>query len=202
MKVIAYLRVSTEKQDAANQELEVLKAANALGLGPVTTVSETVSGCKDWRERAIAGVLEELSGGDWLLVPELSRLGRSTIQVLEILKLCQERDIHVYAVKGAWRLDGSMASKIVATVLAMVAEIERDMIAERTRAGLAARRAAGVRLGRPEGPGKSKLALHEAEIKAKLAAGVRMARIAEDLGTSPRNLRHFLHKRGMGKETK
>ena len=95
--------------------------------------------------------------GDAVIVSELSRLGRSTLQILEIMKEAKEGGIAVHAVKGAWSLNGSMESKIVLTMLAMIAEIERDLISERTKEGLRARKEAGVRLGRPKGPGGASL---------------------------------------------
>ena len=125
-----------------------------------------------------------LRKGDVVVVSELSRLGRSTLQILEIMKEAKEKGIAVHAVKGAWTLNGSMESKIVLTMLAMIAEIERDLISERTKEGLRARKAAGVTLGRPKGPGKSKLDQHRDEIFALLNNGSTKTFIAKKYGTS------------------
>jgi len=194
-KTVAYIRVSTDRQDCENQHLEVLKLVNDKGLGKVSFVEETISGRTSWRDRALAGVIDGLEAGDSLIVSELSRLGRSMLEIMEILSVATQRKIHVYASKGNWVLDGSMQSKIIAMVLAMAAEIERTLISERTRAALATKKAAGVRLGRPPGPGKSKLDSHEGEIRELLGLGITQKRLAERLGTTSANLRHWMKRR-------
>jgi DNA invertase Pin-like site-specific DNA recombinase len=192
---IAYVRVSTDRQDVENQRLEILKLVNDKGLGKVDFVEETISGRTSWRDRRLAGVIDGLEAGDSLIVSELSRLGRSMLEIMEILSVATQRRVHVYASKGNWVLDGSMQSKIIAMVLAMAAEIERTLISERTRAALATKKAAGVRLGRPKGPGKSKLDQHETEIRELLDLGLTKKRLAERLGTTPANLRHWMKRR-------
>ncbi|MCK9521222.1 MAG: recombinase family protein [Syntrophales bacterium] len=198
MRTIAYVRVSTDRQDVENQRLEILKLANDLGLGRVEMVDEVVSGRRPWRERSIAPILlNDLAAGDTLIVAELSRLGRSMLEIMEMLAHCAQAQIHVYAAKGGWRLDGSLQSKIVAMVLAMAAEIERDLISQRTRAALATRRAQGVQLGRPRGPGKSRLDAHAVQIRELLDLGVPQKRIAKIHGTTEQNLAHWMTRRGI-----
>jgi len=119
------------------------------------------------------------------------------LQILEIMKLANENDIAVHAVKGNWSLNGSMENKIVLTMFAMITEIERDLISERTKEGLRARKAAGVKLGRPKGPGKSKLDQHKEEIEALLANGSTKTFVAKRYGTSVPNLYNWL-KRQVG----
>jgi len=194
-KTVAYIRVSTDRQDCENQHLEVLKLVNDKGLGKVSFVEETISGRTSWRDRALAGVIDGLEAGDSLIVSELSRLGRSMLEIMEILSVATQRKVRIYASKGNWVLDGSMQSKIIAMVLAMAAEIERTLISERTRAALATKKAAGVRLGRPPGPGKSKLDSHEGEIRELLGLGITQKRLAERLGTTSANLRHWMKRR-------
>jgi len=191
----AYLRVSTEDQDVNNQKLEILRLANEKGLGAVTFIEETASGRKSWRERRTAELLDRMKPGDSLLVAELSRLGRSMLEIMEILHLATERDLRVFAAKGGWSLDGSLPSKIVAMVLAMAAEIEKELISQRTKAALATRKAAGVTLGRPKGPGASKLDKHEAEIRELITLGVPITKIAPKFSSSVPNLRAWLKKR-------
>jgi DNA invertase Pin-like site-specific DNA recombinase len=125
-RTVGYLRVSTQEQDLEKNKADILTLANEKNLGRVGWVEEKVSGKQDWRTRKLGGLLDSLQAGDTIIVPELSRLGRSTLQILEIMKVAREKDIAVYAVKGRWSLNGSMESKIVLTVLAMVSEIERD----------------------------------------------------------------------------
>jgi DNA invertase Pin-like site-specific DNA recombinase len=193
-RTIGYLRVSTIEQDVEKNKSDILKLANDKKLGNVEWVEEKVSGTKDWRKRELGTVFFTLKQGDAIIVSELSRLGRSTLQILEIMKECKEKGIAVHAVKGAWSLNGSMESKIVLTMLAMFSEIERDLISERTKEGLRARKAAGVTLGRPKGPGKSKLDMHKEEIFALLNNGSTKTFIAKRYGTSVPNLFNWLAK--------
>jgi len=190
MKTVGYLRVSTDLQDVDNQRLEVLRLANDRGLGSVEFVEEIVSGRKSWRDRELARVLGDLGKGDVVIVAELSRLGRSMLEIMEILSIATRAGVVVYAVKGEWVLDGSLQSKVVALAFAMAAEIERDLISSRTRAALATKRAQGVRLGRPPGPGKSKLDEHRTEIVEMLGLGIKRKRLAERLHTTEGNLRN------------
>jgi DNA invertase Pin-like site-specific DNA recombinase len=213
-KTWAYLRVSTDLQDVENQRLEVLKLANDRNLGVVVFVEDpAVSGKVPWRERKIAGVLDGMQPGDALIVAELSRLGRSMYEIMEILAQAVARGIRIYASKGGWSLDETIQSKIMAMVFAMAAEIERDLNVQRTRAAMATRRAMAAAgqswtsksgnvvsgLGRPRGPGPSKLDRHESAIRERLALGVSLVRIAWDHGTTPGNLRSWLRKRGIPK---
>lgn len=196
-RTIGYLRVSTADQDLEKNKVDILKLANEKMLGNVEWVEEKVSGTKDWRKRELGSVFSTLKKGDAVIVSELSRLGRSTLQILEIMKEAKENGIAVHAVKGAWTLNGSMESKIVLTMLAMIAEIERDLISERTKEGLRARKAAGVVLGRPKGPGKSKLDVHKDEIVALLSNGSTKKFIANKYLTSHPNLHNSLAKNGI-----
>ena len=113
------------------------------------------------------------------------------------MRSVKENDIAVHSVKGGWSLNGSMESKIVLMMFAMISEIERDLISERTKEGLRARKAAGVKLGRPKGPGKSKLDQHREEILALLTNGSTKIFIAKRYGTSVPNLYNWL-KRQVG----
>ena len=196
-KTIAYIRVSTDDQDVKNQRLEILRLANEKGLGKVKFVEETVSGRKTWRDRELAQVIESLKKDDVLIVSELSRLGRSMLEIMEILSISTQRGIRVFACKGKWELDGSIQSKIIAMVLAMASEIERDLISQRTKAALATKKAAGVKLGRPSGPGKSKLDELKEEILELIELGVTKKRIAQKIGTTVGNLHHWLRKRAL-----
>ena len=200
-QTIAYLRVSTTDQDLEKNKADILHLANEKGLGQVKWVEETVSGRVSWRKRAIANVLGELQTGDNLLVSELSRLGRSMLECMEILSVASQAGIHIYAVKGNWQLDDSIQSKIVAMAFAMAAEIERDLISQRTKEALAAKKRAGVKLGRPKGVGKSKLDEHRHEIEALLAHGSTQKYIAGRFGTTEANLSRWLKKHGLRRKT-
>ena len=193
-RTMAYLRVSTPDQDMEKNKADILFLANHQALGQVQFVEETVSGRVPWRRRKIAQVLDDLQMGDTLIVSELSRLGRSMLECMEILSIAAHKGIHLHAVKGAWQLDGSVQSTIIAMAFAMAAEIERDLIAQRTREALRAKKAAGVQLGRPRGPGKSKLDPYQPEIEALLANGSTQRFIAKRYGTSEANLCNWIKK--------
>ncbi|MGW8179715.1 MAG: recombinase family protein [bacterium] len=196
-RTVGYLRVSTQDQDLEKNKADILALANEKKLVPVEWVEEKVSDNKDWRKRKLGEVMESLQAGDTIIVSELSRLGRSILQILEIMKLAREKDIAVYSVKGGWSLNGSMESKIVLYMLAMVSEIERDLISQRTKEGLKARKAAGVKLGRPKGPGKSKLDPYREEIIALLKNGSTQSYVAKRYGTTAPNLNNWLRKHGI-----
>jgi DNA invertase Pin-like site-specific DNA recombinase len=194
-RTVAYIRVSTDGQDLEKNKADILHLANAKDMGKVEFIEEKVSGKVSWRERKIKAIIDELQKNDNLIVPELSRLGRSMLDIMEILKIAKDKEINVYAVKGNWALNGTLESKIVGMVFAMAAEIERDLVSSRTKEALKARKAAGVRLGRPRGPGKSKLDKFKPEIEALLKNGSRQAYIAERYGTTPANLCNWLKKK-------
>lgn len=193
-RTIGYLRVSTQDQDLEKNKDDILRLANERKLGNVEWVEEKVSGTQDWRKRKLGETIEALNEGDAILVSELSRLGRSTLQILEIMKVAKAKQISVFAVKGGWALNGSIESKILCTMFGMMSEIERDLISARTKEALKARKAAGVKLGRPKGPGKSKLDPYREEIVALLRNGSTQKYVAERYETSAPNLSNWLKK--------
>ena len=124
--------------------------ANIHGLGPLQLVKDTASGRLAWRDRAVGQVLTEaVHGGDAVLFAEISRMARSTLQMLEMLEYCMTRGVSAHIAKQQLVLDGSIQSRITATVLGLAAEIEREVISLRTTGALAKRKAAGLPLGRP-----------------------------------------------------
>ncbi|HKM39208.1 MAG TPA: recombinase family protein, partial [bacterium] len=173
MKIYGYLRVSTIDQDTEKNKAAILSFANSKGfLGRVEFVEEKVSGLKSWKKRKLKDLVESMSEGDILIVPELSRLGRSLVEVLEVLNELKDKGVKVFSVKENFQLNGDdIQSKVMRTMLGLFAEIERDLISARTKEGLAAAKASGKRLGRPKGPGKSKLDKFKPEIVALLKNG-------------------------------
>jgi DNA invertase Pin-like site-specific DNA recombinase len=193
--VTAYLRVSTVDQDLEKNKADILRLANSLEPGHVRFVEEKVSGKVAWRNRKIAEILDHATTGDTIIVSELSRLGRSMLECMEILSIAAQKGINLYAVKGNWRLDTSIQSKIIAMAFAMASEIERDLIAKRTKETLAAKKLAGDKLGRPKGVGKSKLDVFRVEIEALLNNGSTQKFIAERYHTTEDNLHHWMKQR-------
>jgi len=195
MKTIGYLRVSTQEQDLEKFKAGILLFANSKEFGTVEFVEEKISGYKtSWRDRKLFNVIAELGENDRLITPELSRLGRSTLEVLEILKEAKEKKINIYSVKEGLELNGSIQSKIMSTLLSLFAELERDFISMRTKEALKAARAKGVKLGRPKGYSKSKLDPFTEEIIALLKNGSTKVFVAERYHTTTANLFHWLKK--------
>jgi DNA invertase Pin-like site-specific DNA recombinase len=192
-KVIGYLRVSTIDQDTEKNEADVLKFANDHDFGKVEFITERISGMKSWKHRKLAEVVQGMNAGDVLIVPELSRLGRSLVNVLEVLNELSQRDVKVYSVKEPFQLNGDdMQSKIMRTMLGLFAEIERDLISARTKEGLASARAKGLILGRPKGIGKSRLDTYKPEIVAMLKNGSKRQFVAQRYGVTSAALLHWL----------
>lgn len=194
-QVIGYLRVSTQEQDLEKFKSDILSFANNKDFGKVEFVQEKVSGFRtSWKDRKIKEVVDGLRAGDILITPELSRLGRSTLEVLEILKALKDQDVNVYSVKEGLEMNGSIQSKIMATLLSLFAELEHDFISMRTKEGLRAARAKGKLLGRPEGPGKSKLDQYKEEIVALLSNGSTKSFVSKRYHTTAGNLANWLKK--------
>ncbi|MGQ3891203.1 recombinase family protein [Legionella sp. CNM-4043-24] len=144
MTNFAYLRVSTDHQDANNQKLSVLDYCNSHGINSLTFIEDVVSGKTTWRDRAIGGVLEKAEKGDAIIASEISRLGRSTLQVLEIMEMAAQKSVSVHIAKNNMVLDGSMQSTITATILGLAAQIQREFISARTKEALSKRTSDGV----------------------------------------------------------
>ena len=194
-RTVSYLRVSTINQDLEKNKAEILTFANDRKFGHVEFFEEKVSGNKSWKERKIKDIIDDLGAGERLIVPELSRLGRSMLEIMEILSVAKQKEICIYAIKGNWELNGTLQSKLIAMCFSMAAEIERDLISSRTKEALKARKAAGVKLGRPKGPGKSKLDPHEEEIIALLNNGSTKTYVAKKYGCTLPNLYNWMKKK-------
>ncbi|MDP2852581.1 MAG: recombinase family protein [Gallionella sp.] len=195
----AYLRVSTDAQDVDNQRHGVLEYANQHGFSKLIFVEDSASGKTPWQGRKVGALLlETCQPGDTVIFAEISRMARSTLQVLEIVKHCVEQQINVHIAKSRMVLDGSLQSKITATVLGLAAEIEREFISMRTKEALAKRKADGVTLGRPRGKAvKIKLDDHAQTIQDYLNKGIGKRDIARLLNVSPSTLYDYIVRRGV-----
>ena len=199
-RIIAYLRVSTISQNLKKNRADILKIAKNKNLGHVQFIEEKVSGKISWKKRKIAVILEKLNYNDNIIVSELSRLGRNMLECMEILSIATHKGINVYSVKGNWQLDHSIQSKIIAMAFSMAAEIEQDLISKRTIEALRAKKEMGVKLGRPVGPGKSKLDKYQTEIETLLENGATKRFIANRYKTTTGNLHIWLKKYRMSYE--
>lgn len=204
MKTYAYIRVSTDAQDLNNQRHGVIEYAKKHGLEPLHFFEDTASGKKSWRDRDLGRLLSEAKTGDVLLVSEISRLARSTLQVLEILQEAAQRGIVVHVAKNSMVMDGSLNSRITAVVLGLAAEIEREFISARTTEALARRRAEGLPLGRPKGSKSEihKLDADKARIEDMLAKGANKTSVARILGCSPDTLYKWMKSNGLARHIK
>lgn len=203
----AYLRVSTDQQDVNNQRHGILEYANKMGLAGLQFVEDTSSGKTNWKERKSGRLLQEtMLPGDTIIFAEVSRMARSTLQVLEILEYATKNNFQVHIAKQNMKFDDSLNAKITATVLGLAAEIEREFISARTKEALAKRKAEGVVLGRPKGKAETvKLDAHEKDIRRYLKLGISKRSIAKLVDCSPSTLydwldRHKIRVKAEGKE--
>lgn len=193
MATKGFIRVSTIDQNTEKNRLDILQFANSHKLGNVEFIEEKVSGTKDYKKRKLGTLLDTMTKNDVLIVPELSRIARSTIQILEVIQLTQDKGITLYSLKENFcNMDNSIASTVTKTIFALVAQIERELISLRTREALHARKLAGVRLGRPRGKGKSRLDKYSDDILRLVALGVPKTIIAKQYKTTTGNLYNFL----------
>ena len=198
LKTVAYLRVSTGSQDLATQKLAILDFTQKRRFTVDAFIESKISSRKSPAERRIEEMLGTLQSGDRLLVSELSRLGRSLGQVLQIVATLIERKIRFIAIKEAIEVEGKqdLRTKVMIALFGLFAEVERDLISERTKEGLAAAKAKGKLLGRPKGAlGTSRLDGKEEDIRMLLGKEVSKGSIAKILDVSRSALYHFIETR-------
>lgn len=199
--VIGYVRVSTDKQDVDSQRLAILEYARGERLVVDEMIEVEASSRRNHRQRRIDELFDKVRPGDTIIVYALDRLGRSTSDVIGLVNKLIASGVALHAIKQGFRLGGGeldIADKVMVTIFALLADLERDMISSRTRAGLIARKAAGVILGKRSGTiQKSKLDTHRPEIERLLAANVAVSAIARVCGTSRSNLVHYLKTRAI-----
>ncbi|AUL98696.1 TPA: resolvase [Vibrio vulnificus] len=198
MPQYAYLRVSSDSQDVANQKHGIYEYCNRVGIANLCFIEDVVTGKKKWYERKLGELIDGMESGDKLIFAEVSRIARSTLQVLEVLEVCMAKGIDVYIAKQNMQLDGTMQAKITATVLGLTAEIEREFISMRTKEALAARKKAGVTLGRPRGESeKLKLDTKREQIEKYLGMGLGIRPTAKLIDEAPSTLRDYIKRRGL-----
>lgn len=196
MSVFAYLRVSTTRQDVDNQRHGILEYCNQRSLTNLQFIEDTAPGKKKWRERRLGQLLDETQTGDVVVFSEISRIARSTLQVLEVLEHCTEKGVHVHITKQNMVFDGSIQSRVTATVLGMAAEIEREMISMRTKEALAARKLDGQTLGRPLGPAKKyKLDAEWPKIQGLMKKGISSRMIASIVNCPASTLYDYINRK-------
>lgn len=175
-----YIRVSTDKQTVENQRYEIIRFCERENIVIGQWIEETISGTKEPDKRKLGKVLDKLKKDDILICSELSRLGRSLLMIMDILNQCLKREVKVWTIKDNYRLGMDISSKVLAFAFGLSAEIERNLISQRTKEALARRRAQGVILGRPKGRKSKRVKLtgHEGEIACLIRRGHSKSHIA------------------------
>jgi DNA invertase Pin-like site-specific DNA recombinase len=179
-----YIRVSTDKQTVENQRYEINNFCEKNTCVVDKWIEETISGSKNVDDRKLGKLLKRMKKTDILICSELSRLGRNLLMIMGVLNECMNRDIQVWTIKDNYRLGNDINSKVLAFAFGLSAEIERNLISQRTKEALARKKAEGVILGRPKGrkSSKTKLTGQEKRIKELLDKKVSYSAIGRILG--------------------
>lgn len=154
--IYGYIRVSTDKQTVENQRFEINRFCEKEKLLIDGWIEETISGTKNYNKRELGKLLQKVSKGDLIISAELSRLGRNLFMIMEILNICMTKECKVWTIKDNYRLGEDIQSKVLAFAFGLSAEIERNLISQRTKEALCRKKAEGKILGRPIGKKKRK----------------------------------------------
>lgn len=192
-----YIRVSTDKQTMQNQRYEIDKYCLKNGYIINEWVEETISSTKGLDKRKLGNLLGRFGKGDLIIASELSRLGRNLMQIMSILHHCMNNDVQVHTIKDNYRLGNDIQSKVLAFAFGLSAEIERNLISQRTKEALARRKAEGQILGRPKGSksGNVKLTGNEVKIQQLLDAKISYSAIGRILGVHRLTVSSFTKER-------
>lgn len=198
-RVVAYARVSTNKQDLANQRHEIERYCSARGFLVDAWDSEIISGTIKVKDRRIGTLLDQLERGDTLIVAEVSRISRSLRTILDTIEDAIERGITVVSVKENFIFGDDLNSRIIATAFGLAAQIERSLISARTREALARKRSEGMRLGRPPGkrPDQRKLHGKDREIMKLMDKRVSIAAIARLLDVNRQTVSTYIEQQDL-----
>lgn len=192
--VYGYIRVSTDKQTVENQKFEINNFCKNNDLKISSWIEETISGTKNVNERKLGILLKKVKKDDIIICAELSRLGRNMFMIMSILNYCMNNEIKVWTIKDNYRLGDDLTSKVLAFAFGLSAEIERNLISQRTKEALARKKTEGVKLGRPEGSKSShyKLSGKEDKIVKMLNKKITKVKIAKKLGVNRNTLSNFI----------
>ncbi len=193
--IYGYIRISTDKQTTENQRFEIEKFALDNHICIDKWIKETISASKELNKRKLGSLLKKLKKGDVLLASELSRLGRNLLQIMSILHYCMSLDVEVWTIKDNYRLGKDIQSKVLAFAFGLSAEIERNLISQRTKEALMRLKSEGKVLGRPKGRKNSclKLTGREEEIIKMVNNKISKSEIAKTLGVTRITLIRFMN---------
>lgn len=189
-----YIRVSTEKQSLENQQFEIKNFCATRNIVIDKWITEKISGTKDFEKRKLGILLKKLKKGDVLICSEISRLGRNLLQIMTILNLCMKKEAQVWTIKDNFRLGADIQSKVLAFAFSLSAEIERNLISQRTKEALARIKAEGRSLGRQVGSKNKKHILDnkEDDVLELLKQGIPKTHVARSMGCSITTIYNFL----------
>lgn len=200
--IYGYIRVSSDKQTVENQRFEINKFCQHENMVIDGWIEETISGTKAYNKRQLGILLKRVQKGDLIICAELSRLGRNLFMIMEILNICMTKECRVWTIKDNYRLGDDIQSKVLAFAFGLSAEIERNLISQRTKEALARKKAEGIILGRPKGcknsPDKYKLSGKEVLISELLKNGTSQRRIAKICKVDRNTLARFIGLKDLG----
>ena len=197
-----YIRVSSDKQTVENQRYEINQFCAKEGIAIDGWIEETVSGTEAYSKRRLGRLLRHIGKDDLIICSELSRLGRNLLMIMEILSYCMQRECKVWTIKDGYRLGDDIQSKVLAFAFGLSAEIERNLISQRTREALKRVRAEGKRIGRPPGT-KTRVELtmlycKEKYIRKALREGKSIHQLARELHCCRNTLRRYMRNNNIG----
>lgn len=199
--IYGYIRVSSDKQTVENQRYEINRFCKREHIAVDDWIEETISGTKSYDKRMLGFLLRKVKKGDTIICSELSRLGRNLFMIMEILNICMNKECRVWTIKDNYRLGDDIQSKVLAFAFGLSAEIERNLISQRTKEALARKKSEGVTLGRPKGS-KTKVEGHKLYSKENmiirlLQKNVSQASIARYCGVTRNTLKAYISRRGL-----
>lgn len=197
--VYGYIRVSTDKQTVENQRFEINNFCERNNIQIDQWFEETISGTKEPEKRALGKLLRKLKKDDILICSELSRLGRSLFMIMDVLSTCMKKEIQLWTIKDNYRLGSDISSKVLAFAFGLSAEIERNLISQRTKEALARAKAEGKVLGRPVGAKSKRVKLTgcENQIKQMLSKQIPKKHIAKKMKVDRNTLQKFICENGL-----
>lgn len=199
--IYGYIRVSTDRQTVENQRFEISEFCKKQEINVDKWIEETISGTKEVENRKLGKLLNKMKKEDVLICSELSRLGRSLLMIMGILNQCMQNEVQVWTIKDNYRLGNDISSKVLAFAFGLSAEIERNLISQRTKEALARKKAEGIILGRPLGSKsvKTKLTGQEIKIKGLLSKKVSHSAISRILNVHRLTVTNFVRNNSLNK---
>ncbi|MDI9460589.1 MAG: master DNA invertase Mpi family serine-type recombinase [Saccharofermentanales bacterium] len=197
--IYGYIRVSSDKQTVDNQRYEITRFAKNEDISINGWIEETISGTRNYNKRELGKLLKKVKKGDLIICAELSRLGRNLFMIMEILNICMTKECQVWTIKDNYRLGDDIQSKVLAFAFGLSAEIERNLISQRTKEALARKKAEGIVLGRPKGRKSSKVKLtgKEETIRTLLNEGVPIVQIAKIFKVNRMTVSKFINENNL-----